>query len=363
MRHLPGYQSLLFLAAILLQSPLHAETYPRVVLSDVTREVISEDLQLTGTVNALRSSQVSSAVAGLIRQVEAEPGQVVAAGDVLMRLDDEQARLELASARAETREARVRLTEARRRLEEARSVGAGRNIAATEISARESEVEAADAALARIQAMEQRLQVILDRHRIVAPYDGVVSARSRDLGEWVTPGDALLTLVDTRNLRLDFRVPQAYFRQLSGDDATRLSVWPGGTGQEPVVIDIDTVVPVTDAQARTFLIRGLGHPELALMPGMSIRALLRVSVDRQGLTVPRDALNRYPDGRVTVWIAEPDGGDGVYQVREKRVRTGLGFGDRIEVTDGLEGGERVVSRGNEALGEGIRVQAGDGVTD
>ena len=360
----PGYRCIFFLLLVLIApAQALAGNYPRVLLAEVTREAIAEDLPLTGTVNALRSSQVSSAVAGLILEVKAEPGQAVARGELLMSLDDEQTGFELASARAESREAGARLAEARRRLAEARSVGAGRNIAATEISARESEAEAAAAALARLQAVEQRLQVVLARHRITAPFDGVVSERSRDLGEWVTPGDALLTLVDTRNLRLDFRVPQDYFRQLTAEGEARLSVRTPGAGQELVAVDIDTVVPVTDPQARTFLIRAVGSRDLDLMPGMSVRGQLRVAVNRDGLTIPRDALNRYPDGRVTVWIAEPADDEGQYQVREKRVRTGTGFGDRVEITDGLEGGEQLVSRGNEALDEGMTVttaESGDG---
>lgn len=330
-----------------------AQDRPGVELETVEESAIISEVSLNGTVNALRTSLLSTAVAGLVENVRVETGDRVTEGDLLIGLDDEQAEFELESARAEASEARARLEEAQRRLAEARSVGAGRNIAATEVSARESEVAATEAALARLRAEEKRRQVVLDRHRIEAPFDGVVSDRTSDLGEWVTPGDELLTLVDITNLRLDFRVPQDYYQRISDD--SELLVRAKGADQEPVPVTIESLVPVSDPQARTFLIRATGPEELDVLPGMAVQATLRVSTGEQGLTVSRDAINRYPDGRVTVWIAEPAEED-LYEVREKRIEVGSSFDNRMEILSGLEGGEEVVIRGNESLEDGARVR-------
>jgi multidrug efflux pump subunit AcrA (membrane-fusion protein) len=73
------------------------------------------------------------------------------------------------------------------------------------------------------------------------------------------------------------------------------------------------------------------------------------------MTVSRDAINRYPDGRVTVWLAE-SAGDDLYEVREKRVEVGSGFDNRMEILSGLEGDEQVVIRGNESLENGAKVK-------
>ena len=88
---------------------------------------------------------------------------------------------------------------------------------------------------------------------------------------------------------------------------------------------------------------------------MAVQATLRVSTGEQGLTVSRDAINRYPDGRVTVWLAEP-ADENLYEVREKRVELGAGFNNRLEILKGLEGDEQVVIRGNESLQEGAKVR-------
>lgn len=334
-------------------SLLQAQERPGVELEQVRTSDIISEVSLNGTVNALRTSLLSTAVAGLVEDVRVETGSRVAKGDLLVALDDEQAEFELASARAEAAEARARLEEAERRLAEARSVGAGRNIAATEVRARESEVAATEATLARLRAEEKRRQVVLKRHRVEAPFDGVISNRASDLGEWVSPGDELLTLVDITNLRLDFRVPQDYYYRINDD--SQLLVKVDGAGRESVPATIESLVPVSDPQARTFLMRATGPEELAVLPGMAVQATLRVSTGEQGLTVSRDAINRYPDGRITVWIAEPVDDD-LYEVREKRVEVGSSFDNRMEILSGLEGDEKVVIRGNESLEDGARVR-------
>jgi membrane fusion protein, multidrug efflux system len=335
-----------------LTTPAWGQEPPGVQLAAVETTEIVEEVRLTGTVNALRSSRLSTAVAGLVNKVAVDTGGKVSQGDLLVGLDDEQAAFELAGARAETDEARARLEEARRRLDEARSLGRG-NIAATEVSTRETDVAAAEAAVARLEAAEERRQVLLRRHRVEAPFAGVVSDRSSELGEWVTPGDTLLTLVDTDHLRLDFQVPQEAYRRIG--EGSELLIDGVGPEGDTVTAEIDALVPVGESQSRTFLLRAIAPDGFAALPGMAVDAVLRVSVGDTGLTVSRDAINRYPDGRVTVWIAEPIDG-GLYAVREKRVTTGIGFRDRVVITEGLEGHEQVVVRGNESLDDGMQVR-------
>lgn len=346
----PGYSIPALVLVLFLVGHATAQDRPRVQLEAVEEADILQDISLNGTVTALRSSRLSTAVPGLVDSVNVETGSRVSRGDLLIELDDEQMEYQLAAARAATEEGKVRLAEARRRLQEARSVGAGRNIAATEVSARESEVTSARAALARLDAERQRVAADLRRHRIEAPFDGVVSQRYSDLGEWVTPGDELLQLVDTDNVRLDFQVPQDYLSRIN--DGAELRVHADG---QSLNARIDSLVPVNDPRARTFLLRAIGPDDLTLLPGMAVTATLRVASGERGLTVARDAINRYPEGRVTVWVARTAGEDG-YTVTEKRVETGTGFEDRVVVTSGLKGGEQVVVRGNESLSDGIEVR-------
>lgn len=343
------------LVLMLSSLPLAAEEEPIVTvrLAPVLSESIIQEVDLNGTVTALRRSSLSTSVAGLVSQVTVEAGDRVEKDQALIRLDEELVQLALSSAKAQTEESRADLAEARRRLQEARSVGVGGNIAATEISALESEVARAQARLKRLEAEEKQQAARLRRHTQRAPFSGVVSARHSAPGEWVTPGDELLELVDTSNLRLDFQVPQRYYPLLG--ESAELTVQPADGDRAAMAAPILARLPVTDPRTRTFLLRAGPPGDLALLPGMAVEGTLRLGTGEEGITVHRDALNRYPDGRITVWIAtEKDSGH--YRVREQRVTPGTAFDNRIEIRDGLDGGEQVVVRGNSALENDSLVQ-------
>jgi len=336
-------------AAVALAQP----AAPRVGVGTAEDAPIIEEVPLTGTVTSPRVAQVSTAIAGLVEAVNVEVGDRVEAGAVLVTLDRELETLALEAARAATAQARAELGDTRRRLAEASELRAQQSIAATELRSLEAEVEVDTAALARLDAEQKRQAARLRRHEVVAPFAGVISRRLTEAGEWVEPGTAVLELIATEGLRIDFRVPQQYFPRIDAD--TRLDVILGAASERRLEARIGAIVPVNDPSARTFLLRAhLEDEAVAVTPGMSAHGVLRLHTSRRGVVVPRDALLRYPDGRVVVWLVNRDGKDAT--VTERQVRTGLGFAGQVEVTEGLQPGARVVTAGNEALQEGQRVQ-------
>jgi len=84
------------------------------------------------------------------------------------------------------------------------------------------------------------------RHRVEAPFDGVVSDRSSELGEWVTPGDALLMLVDTDHLRLDIQIPRDAYRPIG--EGSELLI--GGVGPEGDIFLDNDRLPAKRDRAR-----------------------------------------------------------------------------------------------------------------
>ncbi|TDT41463.1 RND family efflux transporter MFP subunit [Halospina denitrificans] len=346
----------LVLAAVMIAPRTGASEGPKVRTSAVNTAEIIRETVVNGTVTALRRSSLSAAVSGQIEVVQVEAGDRVEEGDLLVRLDDELESLSLESARASTREARAALEDAERRVREARSVGEGRNIAATEVSTRESEKAQAEARLARLEADEKRQQARVTRHRITAPFSGVISMRSSDPGEWVDPGDTLLTLVDTDNLYLDFQVPQSYFGR---ESEAELILTSSGDNRR---IPIHSRVGVVDPQLRTFMLRARPDEPGDLSPGMTVTGKLRFPTGREGIGVPRDALNRYPEGRVTVWVLG-EASDQGYAIREERVSVAARYEDNVIVTEGLSAGERVIVRGNESLEPGMTVRLAEPEAD
>jgi RND family efflux transporter MFP subunit len=332
-------------ATAVAEAPVRTETA-------ATRDIVRQ-VNVTGTVTSPRSALLSTAVAGLVAELVVDEGSRVVAGEPLLRLDAELAELELERALAEVQQQETALADARRRLSEAEKIGTERGIARTEIESRRAEVASDEAALAALLATARVQQAIVERHTLRAPFPGVISQRFADPGEWVNPGTGLLELVATENLRFDFQIAQ----DLSGavTPATPVEVSVDALPGISLSGRIQTIVPVKSTGARTFLVRVLADDHAAtdsftITPGMSARGRLVIDAGRRSVVVPRDAILRFPDGRMTVWVIDNSGE--VPVVREQVVQTGFEFDGLVEIRTGLADGDIVVVRGNEALQEG-----------
>jgi membrane fusion protein, multidrug efflux system len=348
----PGRSGLLtvLLLGALVATPGWSAT-PVVVTRAEMADVI-ERVPVTGTVVAPRVARLSTEVAGLVERVMVDSGDRVRAGDTVVEIDHALARLRLDAATAATEQAREELADARRRLADAERLVESRGIPQTEIRSRESEARA-DGATLRLREAEQALErQRLERHAIKAPFDGVISRKLVESGEWIAPGDEMVELVADSDLRVELRVPQAFFPRI--DATTRIDLRFDALPDREVAMRLGEIVPVSDPTARTFVLRAyLDEADLPLTPGMSASGMLRLATSRRGLTLTRDALLRHPDGRTTVWVID-EGGDGT-SVVERLVRPGLAFDGRVVIEEGVTADMRVVVEGNEALLQGQTV--------
>lgn len=329
---------------------LQAETPVAVAIPQAGQA--SQTLSLSGNLTPRQSSRLSPQVPGLVAQMHADAGDAVSAGDILVTLDSRSATLEEARARALLGEARAALAEAQRLRDEGRRLLERRVLPDSEVQAREASLQLAAAALARAEAELAIARERVAQHVVKAPFDGVVSRRIAEVGEWVGTGAAVLELVAVDDLWLDVRVPQQFWNQLGTEIgfAAFADALPG----QALEADVEARVPVNDPAARTFLLRLLVHDESGrLTPGMSARVEIEIPGAESATMVPRDAILRYPDGTTTVWMAVPDnGGWFAQQVRVVLLRVA---GESAELAGTLPAGVRVVTRGNEGLAEGERL--------
>ncbi|MDR5886958.1 MULTISPECIES: efflux RND transporter periplasmic adaptor subunit [Halomonadaceae] len=303
-----------------------------------------ETLRLTGSVSAPRTSQLSSAEAGQVASLDVALGDRVSQGERLMALDSREAELERQRAQANIDQARADRDDARQRLNEANQLSAQQNIAVSEQRRRQNTLAAAEALLDARQTEYALWELRVARHTITAPFDALITQRDSELGEWVTPGDTLMTLVDIDALRLDFPVPFSAYGRM--DDATLEIRLEGDTrwyAARP-----QARVP-QDATSRQFLLRAEPAEALSLLPGMALEGRLLLEGET-GPSVPRDALIRRPDGSVSVWLARQE--DDAWRAYEQRVEIGSGHEGNVAVLDGIEAGDRVIVVGNERLEEG-----------
>lgn len=319
-----------------------------VVVAVANKAPARSTIELPGTITPRRDSNLSTRTAGLIRHLRVDAGHRVKQGEVLMELDDELAKIAFVRIAAERAQAELRLADAQRLEEEARRLASTGAFAKSEAESRKTALSVADAELRRAAALEKEQSELLERHRLIAPFDGVVRAKHAEEGEWVETGDPVLELVETTALRMDVQAPQELYPVLTRKPAARvvLDVYP----DRPLDVKSVTVVPLKDAVTRTFLVRmEMEDPESLAAPGMSARARFEW-LEEDAVQIPRDALIREPGGDTRVWIVTER--DGKSEAVSREVTLGRRLGASLQIIDGIEEGDRVVVRGNESLTEG-----------
>jgi RND family efflux transporter MFP subunit len=347
----------LVLLALVPALSAQPESAAPVRLAAVEAATLGADLRLTGTVTAERSARLSPRVDGLVARVLVDAGDRVEAGQPLLELDADLAGLALRRARAGTAQARAQADESRRLAEEAQRLAADRHIAQTEVATRQAAVALADAALGAAAAAEREQAELVARHRLTAPFAGVVAERMTEAGEWVARGTPVLALVATDKLRLDVQAPQERYADVV--EGAAVEVRPDAQPERVLAGRVQAKVPVGDGSSRGFLVRILvDDAEDRLLPGSSASVRIELpAAAGSSVLVPTDALLRYPDGGNGVFVAVDE--DGTLRAHQRRIAIGRELDGRVEVLDGLAAGEQVVVRGNEGLRDGQAVSAAD----
>jgi RND family efflux transporter MFP subunit len=353
--HLPAVA--VFTAALMIvaigTSVSAADRSPLVVVSTVQTDTVIKQVPLTGTFTSARVARLSAEISGQVEAVNVEVGDRVETGSALVELDREIEQLTLQALQASTTQSGAELADARRRYQDAQRLREQKNISENALRLLEAEVKVDSATLRQKQAEEQRQQARVERHTLRAPFSGVISERLTETGEWIEPGRPVLTLVAVDDLRIEFRVPQEFYSGI--DSQSTVSITLDALPDREFDGTIDAVVPVSDVSSRTFLIHvRVNAGDARLTPGMSVHGKLNLSTGSRGVVVSRDAILRYPDGRVTVWVIDPRSEPPT--VSEKRITTGHSFDGLVTIREGIEAGDVIVVQGNESLQEGQQVR-------
>lgn len=311
----------------------------------------SQQITLTGTVEAKHHAQLAALQAGLVDKILVDIGDTVSAGQKLMLLDATLAKLDLAEAQATVESARVDLQEAQRLYKEVVALSKQQLVAETLIGERRAAVARAKSQLTRQQSALAVQKEVVKRQTLYAPFDGVIASRGVNLGEWVTQQSSLFTLVDQRHLRVKISIPQEYYRQLVNQSAIEVQVQPDLAGVQPINTSVSRLVRVSDQQSRT-LSAYIDLPEdTGLVVGMSALVNITLSADSDTLLwLPKGAIKQHPDGGLSVFAIENNRAKR-YLVKQVSQR-----GNQIAVS-GAPANVSYVATGVELLTDGTEVQA------
>ena len=307
-------------------------------------------VSLTGSVRSLRVAGLSPRIDGLVDRIDAEPGDVLEQGDVLLQLDSTRAGLALETIRLEAQRARIALADAERLVEEVRELTESGGFSRSETKSRVTAANLARSQVELLEARERDQLDLLERHQLPAPFAGVVADKLTEAGEWVAVGDEVARLIDHRALVFELRAPQELFGRM--DDAGEIAVALDAYPEHPLAARIQRRVAAKDLVSRTFLVRlEFDDPDGLAVYGMSGKASFDFLDGEKTIQIPRDAIVRQPDGSARIWIARPRDPEG-FVASSVAVSPGAAADGGVSIRGAVEAGDLIVVRGNEVLREG-----------
>jgi membrane fusion protein (multidrug efflux system) len=300
----------------------------------VAPERLAETLISPGTLVANERVEVVSENAGLVQKIYLDEGARVAAGDLLVKIDDR----ELATERDRIT---ARLELAERRASRQKELHDQGLISDDELEVAVTEAGALKAELAQVG-------VRLAKTEIRAPFAGIIGLRRVSEGAFLSPQTRIATLVQTDPLKLEFSVPERYADRYRPGDSIAFRV-EGVEGDRHA--SVYAVEPAVDPATRTIAMRATTpNHDGRLLPGAFADVLIAVREVADALTVPSIAVIPELGGK-KLWVLE----NGAAQPRQ--VETGIRTGDRVEVTQGIAAGETVITSGMQILRPGLAVAA------
>jgi RND family efflux transporter MFP subunit len=323
---------------------------------------VAEQLLVVGNLIGDATVSVVPRAAGRLETIDVRLGDAVQRGHRIAKIEDyelqeqlkqQEAGLEVSRATIRQREADLRLAETN--AERSRSLFVRQLLPKQTLDDTEARLQSAQAQLdlARAQntqseARLDELKINLDNTVITSPVNGFVARRTADPGAFVSPNAPLVEVVDIGRVRLVANIVERDLRQVRTGDGARVEVdaYPG----EMFMGRIARLSPVLDPATRTAPIEiEIANPGFRLKPGMYARVTITTDERKNALVVPSNAVVDY-NGRRGVFVTT----DGE-TVTFAPVRVGIEQSDVIELLDGAEEGDRVVTTGAAALRDGDRV--------
>jgi membrane fusion protein, multidrug efflux system len=300
-------------------------------------------VKAVGSLRAVRGVDLSSEISGLVRSLHFKSGEEVQEGQVLVELN------------ADADIAQLHAYEAAADLANSTYERDKKQFEIQAVSQATLDNEAADLKSKRAQVAQQ--QALVDKKTIRAPFSGRLGISTVNPGQYVNPGDKIVTLQQLNSLYVDFYLPQQELSRvvLGQVVAVTTDTYPGRTFTGKITV----VNPKVDPDTRNFQVEAtISNPKHVLLPGMFATVDVRAGVVQRYLTLPQTVVTYNPYGD-TVFIIQESGkgtaGKPQLVVEQRFVAVGPTRGDQIALLSGVKEGERVVTSGQLKLKNGSEV--------
>ena len=300
-------------------------------------------LQAVGTTRALRGVDVTTEIAGLVLSLNFKSGEDVKKDQTLVQLNADADIALLHSLQAEADLARKTYERDKQQF------------AIEAISQATLDIAAAD--LKSKQARVSQQSAFVAKKTVKAPFGGRAGITFVNPGQYLNPGDKIVTLQDIRSILVDFYMPQKDIASITIGQTVEVTTdsYAGRTFEGKISV----INPIVDPQTRNIQIEAaIDNSERKLLPGMFVSVVIQLGRPERYLTLPQTAIAYHPYGD-TVFVIRSEGtgpeGQLMHVAKQTFVTLGDTRGDQVAVVKGIEEGDRIVTAGQLKLKNGSPV--------
>ncbi|MBB3226268.1 RND family efflux transporter MFP subunit [Luteibacter sp. Sphag1AF] len=315
------------------------------------------DLQLPGRLEAYARAPIYARVSGYLKSWSADIGAKVKAGQLLAEIETPDLDQQLLQARADLASAQANAALAGTTAKRWEGMRDSDSVSKQEVDEKTGDFTAKQALARSAQANVDRIMALKSFTRIVAPFDGVVTARETDVGALINAGGGgqeLFVVSDTHTLRMYVNVPQNYAPSIREGASATLSVpeYPGQTFTGKVEASANAI----NAATGTTLVQvAVDNRDGKLLPGSYASVKFDLPSDAGSLRVPASALV-FDDKGLRVAVV-----DAQNKVAFKQVTITRDYGKSVQLGSGIAAGDRVIESPPDGLADGdtVRIAAPD----
>ena len=310
-------------------------------------------LELPGRLEAYSRAPIYARVSGYLKDWKVDIGGRVRAGQMLGEIEAPDLDQQLSQAKADLMTAQANEALAKTTAERWQRLLKTDSVSVQEVDMKVGDFAAKDAIVKAASANVERLQVLEGFKRVVAPFDGIVTARDTDVGALINAGSGkgleLFVVSDIHRLRLYVNVPQNYVAQVTPGTKAQVTV-PERPGQTFTATVETTSQSVDPSSGATLVQLGVDNQAGLLLPGAFANVHLDLPVAAADLSVPASALI-FDHRGVRVATVGPDN-----RIEFKPIRIARDLGDVVQISSGLAANDRIVDSPPDGIGKGDQVR-------
>lgn len=336
-----------------LRNWTEAQAIPTVAVAPPTNDAANGELKLPGRLEAYASAPIYARTAGYVKSWKADIGAHVKAGDVLADIETPDLDQQLLQARSALVTAQANEKLAKITAERWQKILASNAVSRQDVDEKTSDYAARQALTAQARASVEQYVAMKGFARIVAPFDGIVTARNTDVGALVNAGSAsgspLFVVSDTHKLRAYVNVPQNSVPNVPAGTKAVLAV-PEHAGKTWKAT-VESSAQAVNAQSGTTLMQlAVDNPDGQLMPGGYASVTLHLPGDAAALSVPASALIFDAKGLRIATVGADN------RVALKAVTIARDSGATIQIGSGLAAQDRVIQNPPDGIADGTEVR-------